>query len=70
MNIWTPTGKKLESFPQWVGRLLEENKKLLKKLKEYEDRERAKSGDGAGQKASGEDEKGRSHSSKQLDKGK
>ena len=28
MNIYRPTGKKVESWPQWVKRLEDENKKL------------------------------------------
>ncbi len=28
MNLYSPTGKKLESWPQWVGRLSEENQEL------------------------------------------
>lgn len=70
MNIWTPTGKKLESFPQWVGRLMEENEKLLKKLKEYEDRERAESGTGAGAEAPNKTEKGGCNCNQQLDEDK
>ena len=37
MNVYTPTGKKVESWPQWVGRLSEENlhlKKENEKLKQ------------------------------------
>jgi len=60
MNIWKPTGEKNLSFPQWVDRLVKENQKLLRKLKEYEDRERAERGDGSGQEAPNTDEEGRS----------
>jgi hypothetical protein len=31
MNIYKSTGKKIESWPQWVGRLTEENKELKKR---------------------------------------
>ena len=60
MNIWSPTGKKLKSFPQWVDQLLKENGKLLRKLKEYEDRERVERGTGTGSEAFSEDAKRRS----------
>tara|TARA_R100001463_G_C3468593_1_gene215646 strand:+ start:559 stop:768 length:210 start_codon:yes stop_codon:yes gene_type:complete len=30
MNLYKPTGKKSESWPQWVGRLSEENLHLKK----------------------------------------
>ena len=30
MNVYKPTGKKVESWPQWVGRLSEENLHLKK----------------------------------------
>ena len=28
MNLYTPTGKKLENWPQWVERLTRENQEL------------------------------------------
>ena len=28
MNLYTPTGKKLENWPQWVDRLTKENQEL------------------------------------------
>jgi len=48
MNIWKPTGEKLESFPNMVARLIEENKKLLEKVRDYEERDRVvrRTGDG------------------------
>ena len=49
MNIYKPTGKKIESFPMWVDRLIKENQKLLEKLRKYEDRERTMHGTGTGQ---------------------
>lgn len=58
MNIWKSTGEKNLPFPQWVERLAKENQELLKKLKKYEDRERAKRRTGSGEKTLGEDEKG------------
>jgi regulator of replication initiation timing len=30
MNVYEPTGKKVESWPEWVKRLSEENEKLRK----------------------------------------
>lgn len=36
MNIYKSTGKKIESWPQWVGRLTEENKQLKKTLEKLE----------------------------------
>ena len=33
MNIYKPTGKKIESFPMWVDRLIKENQKLLEAVK-------------------------------------
>jgi predicted RNase H-like nuclease (RuvC/YqgF family) len=36
MNIYKSTGKKIESWPQWVGRLTEENKELKKTLQNLE----------------------------------
>ena len=56
MNIYKPTGKRLESFPQWVDRLIKENEKLLEKIKEYEDRDRIMRGTGDGQEASAKDQ--------------
>ncbi len=32
MNVYTPTGKKMESWPQWVARLQTENKRLRHKV--------------------------------------
>ena len=32
MNLYSPTGKKLESWPQWVTRLINENNKLREKI--------------------------------------
>ncbi len=34
MNIYKSTGKKIESWPQWVGRLSEENLELKKKVEQ------------------------------------
>mgnify|MGYP002626280493 FL=1 len=36
MNIYKSTGKKIESWPQWVGRLSEENLELKKKVEQLE----------------------------------
>jgi len=36
MNLYEPTGKKMESWPQWVGRLSEENLELKKKVEQLE----------------------------------
>lgn len=36
MNVYEPTGKKIESWPQWVGRLTEENEQLKKTLQKLE----------------------------------
>jgi len=36
MNVYTPTGKKSESWPQWVGRLSEENLELKKSVEKLE----------------------------------
>jgi regulator of replication initiation timing len=35
MNIYTPTGKKVESWPQWVGRLSEENLHLKRENEKF-----------------------------------
>jgi len=40
MNTYEEEGKKVESLPQWVNRLVEENKRLLEKLREYEEAEK------------------------------
>ena len=37
MNIYEPTGKKIESWPQWVGRLVKENEKLLLRNRKLEE---------------------------------
>lgn len=50
MNIYTPTGKKLLSYPQWVDQLIKENQKLLEKIRIYEERESTERGTGDGQK--------------------
>ena len=34
MNVYTPTGKKLESWPQWVTRLLKVNQELREEIAE------------------------------------
>lgn len=39
MNIWSPTGKEIKPFPQWVIRLEEENKKLKEIIELYEKRD-------------------------------
>ena len=49
MNIWSPTGKELKPFPQWVIRLEEENKKLKEIIELYEKRDTAMRGTGNGQ---------------------
>ena len=36
MNLYTPTGKKLENWPQWVERLTRENLELKRKIQELE----------------------------------
>jgi predicted RNase H-like nuclease (RuvC/YqgF family) len=36
MNVYEPTGKKIENWPQWVGRLSEENLELKKKVEQLE----------------------------------
>ena len=37
MNIYESTGKKIESWPQWVGRLVKENEKLLLRNRKLEE---------------------------------
>ena len=32
MNVYKPTGEKLESWPQWVNRLIKENNKLREEI--------------------------------------
>jgi predicted RNase H-like nuclease (RuvC/YqgF family) len=34
MNVYSPTGKKIENWPQWVQRLVDENKKLYDRINE------------------------------------
>ena len=34
MNIYTPTGKRAETWPQWVTRLIKENNKLREEIAE------------------------------------
>ena len=34
MNVYTPTGKKLESWPMWVTRLLKVNQELREEIAE------------------------------------
>jgi predicted RNase H-like nuclease (RuvC/YqgF family) len=36
MNMYEPTGKKIEGWPQWVGRLSEENLELKKRVEQLE----------------------------------
>lgn len=36
MNLYEPTGKKMESWPQMVGRLQEEKKELQEKIDKLE----------------------------------
>ena len=36
MNVYKPTGKKLENWPQWVDRLSEENLELKKRVEQLE----------------------------------
>lgn len=36
MNLYAPTGKKLESWPQWVERLTRENIVLKRRVAELE----------------------------------
>ena len=36
MNLYKATGKKIEGWPQWVARLVEENTKLRRKVRELE----------------------------------
>lgn len=36
MNLYAPTGKKLESWPQWVERLCRENIVLKRRVAELE----------------------------------
>tara|TARA_Y100001973_G_C4980658_1_gene224041 strand:- start:124 stop:315 length:192 start_codon:yes stop_codon:yes gene_type:complete len=37
MNIYESTGKKIESWPQWVGRLVKDNEKLLLRNRKLEE---------------------------------
>lgn len=37
MNIYMPTGEKLENWPQWVDRLTKENLELKKKLERLDE---------------------------------
>jgi len=37
MNIYEPTGKKIESWPQWVGRLVKEKDKLVLRNRKLEE---------------------------------
>jgi len=34
--VYKPTGEKMESWPQWVGRLSEDNLELKKKVEQLE----------------------------------
>ena len=34
MNIYKPTGKRLESWPQWVARLIKVNQELREEIAE------------------------------------
>lgn len=34
MNIYKPTGKKVESWPQWVARLIKVNEELREEIAE------------------------------------
>jgi regulator of replication initiation timing len=34
MNLYKPTGEKLESWPQWVARLIKENQELREEIAE------------------------------------
>lgn len=36
MNLYAPTGKKLENWPQWVERLCKENQELRRRIRELE----------------------------------
>jgi|TARA_R100000479_G_scaffold174101_1_gene121627 predicted RNase H-like nuclease (RuvC/YqgF family) len=36
MNVYSPTGKKIENWPLWVKRLSEENQELRRKVMELE----------------------------------
>ena len=36
MNVYEPTGKKVESWPQWVTRLSEENLELKERVEQLE----------------------------------
>ena len=36
MNVYKPTGEKMESWPQWVGRLSEDNLELKKRVEQLE----------------------------------
>ena len=36
MNLYRPTGEKIESWPQWVKRLTDENQDLRRKLAQLE----------------------------------
>jgi len=38
MNVYEPTGKKVESWPEWVKRLSEENEELRKRVRDLEKR--------------------------------
>ena len=50
MNIWSPTGKEIKPFPQWVIRLEEENRKLREIIELYEKRDTVERGARDGQK--------------------
>jgi len=34
MNLYKPTGKRLESWPQWVARLIKVNQELREEIEE------------------------------------
>ena len=36
MNVYKPTGAKVEGWPQWVGRLSEDNLELKKRVEQLE----------------------------------
>jgi len=36
MNVYKPTGEKMESWPQWVSRLSEDNLELKKRVEQLE----------------------------------
>ncbi|MFZ9080890.1 MAG: hypothetical protein ACO23H_20350 [Alphaproteobacteria bacterium] len=40
MNIYEEDGKRVQSLPEWVNRLVEENKRLRERIRELEEVEK------------------------------